>query len=98
MGKPLATGIGVCSMCGKPLNAKGDCMVCLLRTGLDETVVEPKPAVLTFGDFEVEQHKVGSCWNLGPGPMAKKPLAEKRVLPRGLPLKLMGVPPAPRGS
>ena len=53
MGKPLASGVGVCSMCGKPLNAKGDCLACLLRTGLDETVVEPKPAVLTFGDFDV---------------------------------------------
>ena len=40
MGKPLASGVGVCSICGKPLNAKGDCLACLLRTGLEETVVE----------------------------------------------------------
>ena len=43
MGKPLASAVGVCSMCGKPLNAKGDCLACLLRTGLDEAVVETKP-------------------------------------------------------
>jgi len=59
MGKPLASGVGVCSICGKPLNAKGDCLACLLRTGLEETAVETKPPVLVFGDFEVEQHPDG---------------------------------------
>ena len=59
MGKPLPSGLGVCSICGKPLNAKGDCLACLLRTGLAETV-KPKPAVLAFGDFEVEKHADGS--------------------------------------
>jgi len=54
-------------MCGKPLNAKGDCLACLLRTGLEKTVVEAKPAVLAFGDFEVEQRADGSCWELGRG-------------------------------
>ena len=34
MGTPLASGVGVCSGCGEPLNAKGDCLACLLRTGL----------------------------------------------------------------
>jgi hypothetical protein len=46
MGKPLPSGVGVCSMCGKPLKAKGDCLACLLRTGLDHTAVESKPTVL----------------------------------------------------
>ena len=60
MGKPLASAAGNCSMCGKPLNAKGDCLACLLRTGLDETAVASKPPVLAFGDFEVEQQPDGS--------------------------------------
>ena len=59
-GKPLPSGVGLCSMCGKPLNAKGDCLACLLRTGLDHAAVETKPTVLAFGDFEVEQHQDGS--------------------------------------
>jgi hypothetical protein len=60
MGKRLASAAGTCSMCGKPLNAKGDCVACLLRTGLG-TAVEFKPTILAFGDFEVEQQPDGSC-------------------------------------
>src|SRR5215475_115102 len=98
MGKPLATGIGVCSMCGKPLNAKGDCMVCLLRTGLEKTGVEPKPAVLAFGDFEVERQPDGSCWELGHGAIGITYLAADKVLRRRVALKVIEVPPAARGS
>ena len=32
------------------LNAKGDCLACLLRTGLEETAIKPKPGCLEFGD------------------------------------------------
>ena len=98
MGKPLASGVGVCSICGKPLNAKGDCLACLLRTGLDETVVETKPAVLAFGDFEVEQHADGSCWELGHGAIGVTYLAADKVLRRRVALKVIEVPPAARGS
>src|SRR6266496_3826577 len=28
-----ASGVTVCSICGEPLNAKGDCVACLLRRG-----------------------------------------------------------------
>jgi serine/threonine protein kinase len=98
MGKPLATGIGVCSMCGKPLNAKGDCLACLLRTGLDETAVETKPTSLAFGDFEVEQHPDGSCWELGHGAIGVTYLAADKVLRRRVALKVIKVPPAARGS
>ena len=55
MGTPLASGVAVCSICGEPLNAKGDCLACLLRTGLEKTVVETRPSALAFGDFEVER-------------------------------------------
>src|SRR6266496_4997247 len=98
MGKPLASGIGVCSMCGKPLNAKGDCLACLLRSGLDKTVVELEPAVLAFGDFEVEQHADGSCWELGHGALGVTYLASDKVLRRRVALKVIEVPPAARGS
>src|SRR5437899_4591150 len=97
MGKPLASSVGVCSICGKPLNAKGDCLACLLRTGLEE-IVETKPAVLAFGDFEVEQHADGSCWELGHGAIGVTYLAADKVLRRRVALKVIEVPPAARGS
>src|SRR5258708_23639417 len=98
MGKPLPSGVGVCSMCGKPLNAKGDCLACLLRTGLDHAAVETKPTVLAFGDFEVEQHPDGSCWELGHGAIGVTYLAADKVLRRRVALKVIEVPPAARGS
>src|SRR5713101_7713955 len=98
MGKPLASAVGVCSMCGKPLNAKGDCLTCLLRTGLEETTVETKPAVLEFGDFEVEQRSDGSCWELGHGAMGVTYLAADKVLRRRVALKVIEVPAAARAS
>ena len=89
MGKPLATIIGVCSMCGKPLNAKGDCLACLLRTGLDKAAGEIKPTVLAFGDFEVEQRADGSCWELGHGAIGVTYLAADKVLRRRVALKVI---------
>src|SRR5215468_792673 len=98
MGKPLASAVGVCSTCGKPLNAKGDCLACLLRTGLEETVVEVKPALLAFGDFEVEQRADGSCCELGRGAIGVTYLASDKVLRRRVALKVIEVPQAARGS
>ena len=98
MGKPLASAAGICSMCGKPLNAKGDCLACLLRTGLDRTAVEAKPPLLVFGDFEVEQQPDGSCWELGHGAIGVTYLAADKVLRRRVALKVIEVPPAVRGS
>src|SRR5215471_770453 len=97
MGKPPASSIGVCLMCGKPLNAKGDCLACLLRTGL-EKIVKPKPAVLAFGDFEIEQRPDGSCWELGHGAIGVTYLAADKVLRRRVALKVIEVPSAARGS
>jgi uncharacterized membrane protein YkvA (DUF1232 family) len=85
-------------MCGKPLNAKGDCLACLLRTGLVESGVKAKRAVLAFGDFEVEQHKDGSCWELGHGAIGVTYLATDKVLRRRVALKVIELPAAARAS
>ena len=98
MAIPLASAVGVCSRCGEPLNAKGDCLACLLRTGLDESVVETKPlALLVFGDFEVEQRADGFYWELGHGAMGVTYLAMDKVLRRRVALKVIDVPEAARG-
>jgi len=98
MGKALSSGVGVCLICGKALNAKGDCLACLLRMGLDHTAVESKPAVVAFGDFEVEQRSDGSCWELGHGAIGVTYLAADKILRRRVALKVIEVPPAARGS
>jgi len=98
MGTPLATGFAVCSICGEPLNAKGDCLACLLRTGLGETIVENRPSVLGFGDFEVEQQGDGSYWELGRGAISVTYRAVDKVLRRRVALKVIEVPAAARDS
>jgi serine/threonine protein kinase/tetratricopeptide (TPR) repeat protein len=98
MATPLASGVVVCSVCGQPLNAKGDCPVCLLRTGLEETLVESKPPALVFGDFEVEQGPDGAYCELGHGAMGVTYLAVDKVLRRKVALKVIDVPAAARGS
>src|SRR5947207_13169556 len=70
MAIPLASAVAICSICGEPLNAKGDCLACLLRTGLDESVGKTTALVsLVLGDFEVEQRADGFYWELGHGAM-----------------------------
>jgi uncharacterized membrane protein YkvA (DUF1232 family)/predicted Ser/Thr protein kinase len=98
MGKSPASGVAVCSICGKPLNAKGDCLACLLRSGLEETVVENKLCALGFGDFEVEQRADGSCWELGHGAISVTYLAVDKVLRRRVALKVIEVPATARSS
>src|SRR5882724_11705705 len=88
-----------CSVCGEPLNAKGDCLACLLRTGLGESVVEcASPASLVFGDFEIARREDGSLWELGHGAMGITYLAADNVLRRKVALKVIDVPTAARGS
>src|SRR5437773_10544103 len=99
MAIPLASAVAICSICGEPLNAKGDCLACLLRTGLDESVVKTKPLVsLVLGDFEVEQRADGFYWELGHGAMGVTYLAMDKVLRRRVALKVIDVPAAARGS
>jgi serine/threonine protein kinase len=98
MGTPLASDVAVCSVCGEPIKGKGDCLACLLRMGLEETVVETKPSTLVFGDFEVEQGADGSYWELGHGAIGVTYLAADKVLRRRVALKVIEVPAAARGS
>jgi uncharacterized membrane protein YkvA (DUF1232 family) len=90
--------VAVCSVCGEPLNAKGNCRACLIRTALEETVVETKPSALVFGDFEVEQGADGSYWELGHGAIGVTYLAADKLLRRRVALKVIEVPAGARGS
>ena len=60
--------VAVCSVCGEPLNTRGDCVACLIRS-VQETLCQAKPSGLVFGDFEVERRADGSNWELGRGGM-----------------------------
>src|SRR6266568_3549809 len=94
-----ASGVTVCSICGEPLNAKGDCVACLLRRGLGGSIAENEPsASLVFGDFEVVRREDDSFWELGRGAFGVTYLAVDNVLRRRVALKVIEVPAAARGS
>ena len=89
----------VCSICGEPLNAKGECLACLLRTALDESTMETEsPNSLVFGDFEIARREDGSLWELGRGAFGVTYLAADNVLRRKVALKVIDVPAAARTS
>src|SRR5438093_13206942 len=99
MATPEASAVAICSICGEPLNANGDCLACLLRTALDESVVEAdSPASLTFGDFEIVRNEDGALRELGRGAFGVAYLAVDNVLRRKVALKVIEVPAAARGS
>src|SRR5437867_2628924 len=100
MATSRASGVALCSICGEPLNAKGACVACLLRTGLEEssTFDTKSPAPLVFGDFEVARREDGSFWELGRGAFGVTYLAVDNVLRRKVALKVIDVPAAARGS
>jgi serine/threonine protein kinase/tetratricopeptide (TPR) repeat protein len=99
MATPFASAVTVCLVCGEPLKAKGECLACLLRAGLDERVLETESSVSRiFGDFEVEQRADGFYWELGHGAMGVTYLAMDKVLRRRVALKVIDVPDTARGS
>src|SRR5437773_6874280 len=99
MATSRASAVTNCSICGEPLNAKGDCVACLLRRGLGGSIAENGPsASLVFGDFEVARREDGSFWELGRGAFGVTYLAVDNVLRRRVAVKVIDVPAAARGS
>src|SRR5437667_3766801 len=99
MSLPLASAAAACSICGEPLNAKGECLACLLRTALNESTMETEsPNSLVFGDFEIARREDGSLWELGRGAFGVTYLAVDNVLRRRVALKVIDVPAAARTS
>src|SRR5882724_11089653 len=93
MATTLTPATKVCWACGEPLDEKGDCVACILRTALEESAVENKQLPsLVFGDFEVEQRPDGFYWELGHGAMGTTYLAADKVLRRRVALKVIEVP------
>jgi TolB-like protein/Tfp pilus assembly protein PilF len=79
-----------CSICGQPLNAKGMCVACLLRAGMDENdETTPPQHGPVFDDFEIVRRDDGSLWELGRGAMGVTYRATEKSLHRSVALKVI---------
>src|SRR5438067_8282445 len=98
MERSVASGVATCSVCGQSLNSRGECLACLIRAALEESITENGPKSLVFGDFKVVRRDDGSLFELGHGAMGVTYLAVDNVLRRKVALKLIELPQAARTS
>jgi TolB-like protein len=85
--KAAPVQVAHCSTCGTTLNAKGECLACLVRVGFDCLPKESPDSV--FGDYEIARRDDGSLWELGRGAMGVTYRAEDKVLNRSVALKVV---------